>query len=264
MEQAIETLLEKLHQPKIWDEQPVFCFTSDIDWASEAVLNAMFGDIESYNLKLTTFVTHHSDVINKQFEEQKIDRGIHPNFLSNSSHGNSFKEIIDTCIQFAPEAIGFRSHRLFDVTDITHLLKNEYGYKYVSNLGTIMATKLRALLHESGLVHLPIFFEDGTHLYQNLQLDFRQYKKYFETPGIKIICFHPMNYVFNSPQLSFMRNIKDSLTREAYNTIDEAKITQLRHNGLGIQSYMKQLFEWVLTSNRQVYSLNQIYQIAIS
>ena len=32
-------LVEKLTQPHIWDEQPVFCFTSDIDWASEAVID---------------------------------------------------------------------------------------------------------------------------------------------------------------------------------------------------------------------------------
>ena len=185
MDLGIEELLERLEVPRLWTEEPVFCFTSDIDWASESVLSDYFIQVKHRRLKTTLFVTHKSEIIEEQFHNGVVDRGIHPNFLAGSSHGDSFEEVVNTSLAFAPEARGFRCHRLFDVTDITHLLRNTYGLKYVSNLGTILKTKLTPILHESGLLHYPIFFEDGTHSYGELDLDISRYKKYFCAPFLK-------------------------------------------------------------------------------
>jgi hypothetical protein len=102
MKENIETLLNKIHSKHIWDEMPVFCFTSDIDWASEDVLKEYFDIVDDLQITPNLFVTHHSEVIESNFKLGKIERGIHPNFLNNSSHGNTFKEIIETCIKFAP------------------------------------------------------------------------------------------------------------------------------------------------------------------
>ena len=157
MTNNIEILLEKLKNEKKWHTEPVFCFTSDIDWASEDVMQEFFNLINPLEIKPTLFVTHESELIEKNFQDKTIDRGIHPNFLANSSHGDNFKEIIETCMTFAPESTGFRSHRLFDVTDITHMLKDQFNFKYVSNLGTIMKTNISPIIHESGLLHYPIY-----------------------------------------------------------------------------------------------------------
>ena len=138
MKEKTENLLSKINGKQIWDDKPVFCFTSDIDWASEDVMTEYFNIINEFGIKPTLFVTNQSDVIESNFQLGNIERGIHPNFLENSSHGDSFKEIVETCIKFAPESFGFRSHRLFDVTDITHLLKNDYNYTriYFRNIPT--------------------------------------------------------------------------------------------------------------------------------
>lgn len=254
-----ELLLHKLQKKQEWHENPVFCFTSDVDWASEDVLIEYFDIVNKLELKLTLYCTHHSNVINSEFNKNNIERGIHPNFLENSSHGNSFKEIIETCVKFAPEAYGFRSHRLFDVTDITHILKNDYGYKHVSNLGTILHQDIKPILHESGLIHFPIFFEDGTYLYNQLNLDFKKYIYQFSTPGIKIISFHPMNFVFNSPTISYMRQIKDSLTREEYNNITTEVIKKLRNKDAGIQKTIIKIIEFVKENNFPIYTMNELY-----
>ena len=205
------------------------------------------------------FVTHESEIIELNYESGKIERGIHPNFLPNSSHGNSYYEIVAACVKFAPEAYGFRSHRLFDVTDITHLLKNDFSFKYVSNLGTILQGYIRPILHESGLVHIPIFFEDGTHLYNQLDLNFKKYVHLFNAPGIKIISFHPMNFVFNSPNMPFMRHIKDSLTREEYNNIKTEVINKLKNPEMGIGKTVLDIVEYVKENRLPIMSLNEIY-----
>jgi hypothetical protein len=259
MKDNTEKLLSRMNNKQIWDEKPVFCFTSDIDWASEDVMTEYFNIINAFGLKPTLFVTNYSEVIESNFKLGNIERGIHPNFLENSSHGDSFIEIVETCIKFAPESFGFRSHRLFDVTDITHLLKNEYNYKYVSNLGTILQTYIKPILHESGLVHIPIFFEDGTHLYNQLDLNFKKYLDLFITPGIKIISFHPMNFVFNSPNMSFMRDIKDTLTREEYNNIDTATIDKLKNREAGIGQTVIDIVKFVNENNYPIMSLNEVY-----
>ncbi len=259
MAQEIQLLLEKNLRKNIWDETPVFCFTSDIDWASEDVMEEYFNIVNELDLKLTLFVTHFSELIENNFKDRKIERGIHPNFMSGSSHGSSFKEIVDNCIKFAPEAYGFRSHRAFDVTDITHLLKNDYNYKYVSHQVTILQPYIRPILHESGLINFPVFFEDGTHLYNQLDLNFNKYNNLFKTPGIKVISFHPMNFIFNSPSISFMRNIKDSLTREEYQNISKTSIEKLRNQNLGIRNTVTEIINFVRQKKYPVLSMNELY-----
>jgi hypothetical protein len=69
-------LLHKVNRKNHWDETPIFCFTSDIDWASEDVLHAFFENIPIEYTKLTTFVTHHSDIIENLYKNKKIERGI--------------------------------------------------------------------------------------------------------------------------------------------------------------------------------------------
>ncbi|HQH49987.1 MAG TPA: hypothetical protein PLA08_01115 [Candidatus Cloacimonadota bacterium] len=182
--EQIEALIKANISSYLWDEEPVFCFTSDVDWASEAVLEEYLAVVSDLDVHPTLFVTHRSDEVEKYYLAGKIDRGLHPNFMNGSSHGNSFDEVAETCVQFAPEAYGFRSHRAFDVTDVTHLMFNKYGFKYVSHQITIMQPFIRPILHESGLINYPVFFEDGTHLYNCLNLKINKYKHLFTTPGL--------------------------------------------------------------------------------
>jgi len=250
--------IDRLIRKHGWDEQPVFCFTSDVDWASEYVLEKFF-HLLNKEIKPTLFCTHHSPIIYQQFEAGKIDRGIHPNFLPGSDHGNTYPEIIRKCMEFAPESRCFRNHRAFDVTDVSHILKNDYDFKYYSNYITVMQPYLRPLHHESGLINFPVFWEDGTHLYNELDLNFNNWIKHFSTPGIKVISFHPMNYVFNSPSLKFMRNIKDCLTREKYQNIDSEILIRLGNKSRGIGNFTDDIINWVKVNEYPIYTLNELY-----
>jgi hypothetical protein len=259
----IAELLARLESTeRVWDTEPVFCFTSDIDWASEAVLAKCLPELCAENLKLTVFVTHESRVISELKEAGCLERGIHPNFLSGSSHGEGFRTVIETCIKFAPEAEAFRSHRLFDVTDVTHLLHDDYKFKYVSNLGTVMQPRLGPVLHESGLVHFPTFFEDGTHLFHGLSLRLADYLPRFVSPGIKIISIHPADYVINTPKISYMRGIKDSMSREAYQQMSAADVDKHEHRGVGIRSLVREII--ALSKAHRIMSLSELYRMAVS
>ncbi len=255
-------LLNKIEIERIWDKKPVFCFTSDIDWASEAALEIFLSDFFKHDLRLTVFVTHESRIINQFKEEGLIERGIHPNFLPNSSHGEGFRTVIENCIKFAPEATGFRSHRLFDVTDITHLLHDEYGFKFVSNLATIMQPNIKPILHESGLVHFPIFLEDGRHLSNKLSFNISDYLHKFQSPGIKIISVHPMNYVINTPEIKYMRKIKDNLSRKEYNQMSFEEIKKEHYDGVGIRHLVEEIIS--LAKGYNIMKLSELYELTIS
>lgn len=255
----IESLINRNSNRSFWDDEPVFCLSSDIDWASEDVLECYFQNMLAYEQRTTLFVTHPSERIDHVFKMGLIDRGIHPNFMQQSSHGDTFKEIAETCIKLAPESYGFRSHRAFDVTDITHMLYNDYGYRYVSNQITILQPLVRPIVHESGLVNFPVFFEDGTHLYNQLDLSIDSYKKLVASPGLKILSFHPMNYVFNSPSYRYMRGIKDSLSREQFNNIDKHTISRLQNNNRGIKNFIDDLIEFIAIKGYKWLSMNELY-----
>lgn len=260
MSNHIELLINKIHKEYIWDSEPVFSFTSDIDWASEAVMQQYFEIVNPLDIRPTLFVTHHSESIQKFFEKGVIERGLHPNFMNGSSHGGSFEEVAETCKRYAPEAFGFRSHRAFDLTDITHLMHNMHGFKYVSHQITVFQPSIKPILHESGLINFPVYFEDGTHLYNKLNLDFNTYKNLFILPGIKIISFHPMNFVFNSPELAFMRSIKDSLTRDEYNNITHEMILRKQNKQKGIRNTVLDIVEFVKRKNYKIMSMNDLYK----
>lgn len=257
-------LLQRINAPKIWDDEPVFAFSSDLDWASETVMNRYLDLIPTDDLKMTFFVTHHSEIVHQLVMQKRAERGIHPNFLRNSSHGNTFQEVIETCRSFAPEAIGSRSHRVFDVTDVSHLLKNQYGFCYTSNIITSFAPDIKPHLHESKLVQLPVFLEDGTFLFQEMDGNMRLYEQYFTSPGLKIISFHPMNMVFNTPCLKWMRAIKDSMSWEAFNHIDEEYITTHRNLERGIYHIIMEVINFAKRKGFKIMSMNEIYAHSIN
>lgn len=258
----VEKLLSALAKPKPWDTEPVFCFTADIDWASDAVLKIFYEQLESYGIFPHTFVTHKSKTVDTLIDENKIDAGIHPNFLQGSSHGNSFAEVIETCIKFVPQSWIYRSHRAFSVTDTSHLLKNKYGHKVSSNIVTIMQENIKPILHESGLIEFPIFFEDGTHLYNKLELDLKNYINRFTSPGIKIINFHPMNFIINPATIVYMRNIKDTLSRESYNSFSNEDILKHKNNNVGIKNLCVEIIQ--LSNKYKVAKLSELYDLAIN
>ena len=70
----------------LWNEHPVFCFTSDIDWASDEVVEYSHISVGGDNLKLTYFATNPSEFLDHCRESGTARILNHPNFISGSSH----------------------------------------------------------------------------------------------------------------------------------------------------------------------------------
>lgn len=241
-----------------WQEKPVFCFTADIDWASEEIIQYSHQVVSGDQLKLTYFNTNPSLYLTKLALQKKITMLIHPNFLPDSSHGNSFDEVIDYCKNLVPDADGFRCHRYFEVNDIMDEFVKR-GFKFVSNHCTRCETHIKPLWHRSGLLSLPIFLEDGGYLLMDPTLNFESLLPRLNTPGLKIINFHPAHMAFNTPDFKYTRMIKDGMSREAWNNIDSEKLKAIEYKGVGVRNTIQKIIDFAFNHHYNVLSMHEIY-----
>ena len=242
-----------------WEEEPVFCFTSDIDWSSESIIKYSHDILSGDDLKLTYFTTHSSPFLNELNALNKIDLLIHPNFLPNSSHGDSFKEVIDYCMNLVPNADGFRSHRYFEVNDIMDDFAKR-GFRFVSNHCTRCETNIKPLKHRSGLLSIPIFLEDGGYLIMDPTLNFDNLIPRLKSPGLKVINFHPAHMAFNTPNFAYTRSIKDSFSREIWGNLGLSQLQKLENREqLGVRKTIQQVIEFASSNDYKVLSMREIY-----
>lgn len=231
------------------------CFTTDLDWAPEEAIKKTLDVLIGNELKPTVFVTHQSKVIEEY--ANKIDLGIHPNFIQPSSQGENPEAIVDTLENIVPNTKVFRCHRWFSSNDVYDLLKKR-GFEYESNLCTNMDLA-EPFLHRSGMISFPTFFEDGAYIADHNRFDFEKEQKLFLQNGLKIINMHPMHYALNTPFFQYTRDIKDRLTREEWNGMSKDTLAELEYKELGIRSFIDDLISFTKQENVKIVSLKEVY-----
>src|ERR1041384_4419021 len=111
---------------------PLFCITSDTDWASDYAIRDFLTLVSGYAIKPTVFATHGAPVLTEFEQRGAIELGIDPNFLPGSSHGKDSAAVIEhMCAEF-PRAKTFRSHCFFEHSEIASDLYRR-GYRYDCN-----------------------------------------------------------------------------------------------------------------------------------
>jgi hypothetical protein len=244
----------------VWDTERVVTITVDLDWASEAAVAYAQAMLERHQLSATYFVTHASATVDELVRTGRAASGIHPNFLADSSHGRSFAEVIDHCLALVPGVRCFRSHRYFDVTDITHALYAR-GCRYDANVCSFLEPGLRPFRHESGLVRFPTYFEDGTYLYHRRTLRFADVAPaLFDKPGLMVLSFHPTDLALNAPDLQWLRREKDSRSRAEWNTLSASALAAARHSGRGIADFAEDMMAHIRAAGLHVYALDELYE----
>ena len=233
--------------------EPVYVVTADLDWASEYCIQSLLSAFKSHAIKPAIFITHSSDVINRAKENGEINCGIHPNFLPNSSHGEDIESVIDHVLTLVPKASASRSHAYVSSSHIVKALYNA-GIKYDSGPVFFMQQNLQPLVHGSGLVHFPVFWEDDCHWDAGLHWDFASWRDEFLKPGLKIINVHPFFFTLNIPNASFYKMHKSHIQ-----TLTDYEAKKFRFNGSGCQTFTLELLQFLSQMKNNVYSLDEIY-----
>lgn len=239
-----------------------FCFTSDVDWASDYPIKLLVEYFNANDIPLTIFMTHNSAYLESEKGNPKLEFGIHPNFIQPSTQGANIDEIVAYCHRVNPDARAVRCHRWFSSNDIYENFLN-IGIKYESNICTGF-NLVNPFINRAGMVSFPTFFEDGAYLYHKLDLNFKNTRGMFAEKGLYVINMHPMHFAVNTPYFKYMRDIKDSMPPDNWNNLTKDTITAMKYDGLGIRSYIEELVKYILVNNIPTYTLGEVYNYMLS
>lgn len=134
----------------------------------------------------------------------------------------------------------FRCHR-FGACNESKQAMLKSGMEIISNVCTNLAS-VPPFQDRSGLIEYPIFLEDGAYLWHKYPLQITpelEHKLTYPTP--KVIVIHPMHLVLNTPNFDYMVNIKNSSTREFWNTMNTRSLDGLRFKGRGVRDFIEDL-----------------------
>lgn len=240
-------------------ENQIYSFTVDIDWAPDFAITQLAEKLKINQIKCTWFITHDSPAVRELFKEKSLfEFGIHPNFLQNSSQGESPDEIIRNLLAIVSSTNIVRTHSLVQSTALLKDFYRKYNLTTDVSLFLYSANDLRPhrlYLDNSGkyITRLPFFWEDDIATYipeQEWKLD-----DFVAGVGLKIFNFHPM-YVY--------LNIKDMVGYEILktfgplNSLEEEKAANFVNKSKGAGYFMNILIEYLKIHKLSTFKISEI------
>lgn len=208
--------------------------TVDLDWACEPAIEDLLARLRSARVPVTVFASHRSRYVEDRMDELEV--GLHPYFAADSSHGATVDEIVRRVLSFPHNLPAFRCHR-FAVSNESREALFTAGLRISSNVCTDLAV-VPPFYDRFRLLEVPIYLEDGGYLYQRRPLEVSErIASALAGPGPKVFLLHPMHFALNTPRFEYMADIKRSMTREAWNGLTRARLSELRHRGRGIRDF---------------------------
>ena len=235
-EEAFELLTE--FRKKL-SKTPLVVFTADQDWAPEWACEIFVDEIVKHAIPLHIFRTNSSEVVDAAVNGGHFTQGWHPNFKANSTHGTSIQAVIETMRAIAPTSRTVRAHSYFESSEIWDFLFRS-GQVVESHGVTAMEENLVPIKMASGLLRIPVFFEDDVLMRDSPgDLNLSLLKRRLLTPGMKVLDFHPIHIALNSRSVSHYEEIKPHLGKIRFDT-DSTNIRGIRNVLLEIVDFVNQ------------------------
>lgn len=223
----------------------MYALTFDIDWAPDYMIKKCLEMLKWKNVKATFFTTHETN-LNKEILDQGHNLGIHPNFLNNSSHGNTTKKIIENCLNFAPNAWCIRTHSLYQSSPLLYEIFSKFPQlkldvslfmhkaKYIQKV----ECKYKKIKFE----RLMFNWEDDAEF---VDCCYKENDQKFFGP-ITIFNFHPIHIFLNSTNGIEYSNLKKSLNNKILIDLEKNIAKQFCNKSFpGVSNF----FESVINSN---------------
>ncbi len=174
----------------------MIAFSSDIDWAPEAVITDMLGLFEKYGVKCTLFSTHQSTVLAK-CNKKLFEIGIHPNFnpILAGNSDKSVEDVIDDMLDIHPDARGVRSHSMLQSTNILQKFADK-KLVYDANHFMPYHTGIKPFRLWNGMIRIPYNWEDDVHW--TYGYSFESSGMNLNDPGLVVFDFHPIHIYLNT------------------------------------------------------------------
>ncbi|MBF0490448.1 MAG: hypothetical protein HQL15_07485 [Candidatus Omnitrophica bacterium] len=231
---------------------PIFCLTSDTDWASDFAIEDLISTARSFNIKPMLFATNQSQVLEKHLNSDTIEVGLHPNYLLGSTHGQDIISVTDHIMRLFPRATAYRSH-CFYYQYAVEAEMTKRDIRYDSNMCLYLQPGIVPLRRVLGVVAFPVFWEDDTHWYNQATWNVDSYLPYFLTPGLKILNVHPFFFTSNIPNQEYYGKIKGFIQ-----TASAQNIQDLRYKGQGVRTFVLDLLKVLTDQGHRFYSFSEL------
>jgi hypothetical protein len=232
--------------------------TLDTDWAPDFILSDVAEILSNKNIKATWFVTNNSIFLDSLKKNKLFEIGIHPNFESNSTHGEDFDSVLNNLKQIVPQAKSSRSHSLFQSSKLFQKF-DKYGIE--NDVSLFLPNSINPPLHYlkfANLYRFPFNWEDDIALREHDDLDINKYN----LQGLQIFNFHPIHLYLNSNNLELYEKLKTNI---GIPNLTEKNIKKYVNPDHGVKTFFLELLN--LISNKQSYTimdLQLIYKDALT
>jgi hypothetical protein len=231
---------------------PVFCFTIDMDWAPQAVIDDTLALLAAYDVPATLFLTNPLPTLDVGHHELAL----HPNFEQSSDPQRVLAELKAGA---APNAIGVRAHALH----YNYRLLAPYdrlGLRYDSNVVMYNRPGIEPYRLTPAIWELPVFFMDYIHLVMQHGRAgaFAPESLDLAAPGMKVFDLHPHHVFLNTEDLARYDRAKAS-----YHDPDGLR----RHanpesSGTGIRVLLRRVLERVRAEGWPVETMSTVFDRA--
>jgi len=238
-------------------DRPVFAFTADQDWAPEWAAELFLAELRRFQIPLHIFRTNPSATFDRAVARGEAEQGWHPNFLAESTHGSSIAEVIEYCKRNFPGATTVRSH-CYSEDSFSWRALREAGIEADSQLATRFQGHLLPLHHRTGIVRLPVYFEDDVFFdvhEDGLNLD--AIAPTLFTPGLKILNFHPTFVGCNTPSREYHERMKPRIF--APGLTSEGLVWQ----GRGTMTVLRELLDRILSRGHRFQTFHSVVDLSV-
>ncbi len=214
--------------------------TFDTDWVPDFVLEPVLDQLESCGLNATFFFTSSTNIST----HSGIEKAIHPNFMEDSTQGDSVEEILDTLLESFPNACGVRTHRLFWYSGLVHPLKKR-NILYDSSIFLPFSPHLSPVRYDP-IIRVPYWWSDHRHLLRELRFDRIQLPNLTE-PGLKVFDFHPLHVYLNTPDLEAHSEFMNDL--HPIQDTTKSQLEEYQFDGKGIGTFFETFCNYIKSNN---------------
>ena len=225
--------------------------TLDIDWAPDFIIKKVDEMLTEKNVKATWFVTHKSAYLKTLSKNRNYELGIHPNFMSDSTQGNSIEEILSNLKKIVPTARSVRTHGLLQSTRILEKF-HKYDIENDVSLFAPNSNNPPYYLKFAKLYRFPYFWEDAVNMMEDKTWSLPE--SILQEDGLKIFNFHPLHIYFNFHHIEQYENFK---AKNGYKFSDKSAVDEfINKNSNGAQTFFRDLVSAL--SNQETYTIQEI------
>lgn len=239
--------------------------TIDVDWAPDWAISELADYLFEKKIPSTWFLTHHSSAVDDlRTHPELFELGIHPNFLSGSTHGDNPKDVLVHCMGLAPNATSMRSHALVSSTHIFQAVRKHTPI----NLDVSMYMRgkpckrsditILPLSDGNELTRVPYTWEDDLEFFaSNPRWDAPALIQQHLQDDFLILDVHPIHFSLNSSTIEPYRELK-TVNANLNNIGREEAVSYVSANHLGTQDFLQSLIELGLNEHLSFNRLQNI------